>query len=173
MKNLIIAGTTALIALPANVLALTLPSLNMNCCTMTCNNQGIMNPTYASSCTDPNVCNCSSSETKDDNGLIIRTTNILNVLCSINGNASAMCLRGNTTYLCDVGYYGNPTEDNPVCTRCPVVPANYLPLGTGTTYGTTAGEGAKSVTECYVPSTTFRDDSGSGTLTGNCYYALE
>ncbi|MDE5615701.1 MAG: hypothetical protein K2I81_02615 [Alphaproteobacteria bacterium] len=74
------------------------------------------------------------------------------------GNAT--CSGGNgSVFRCNVGYYKNGTS----CTRCPA---------SGGVYGTTAGAGATSVTECYLPSgTAFSDASGSGTYEGNCYYS--
>lgn len=55
---------------------------------------------------------------------------------------------------CGTGYYKNGTT----CTAC---------SDGGTTSGYTNG----GRTECYIPSgTTFSDDSGTGTYTGNCYW---
>lgn len=74
------------------------------------------------------------------------------------------------TLVCDTGYYGTPTYTYTErygdyfagCYRCP---------SSGGVYGTTAGPGATSVTECFIPSgNTFSDDSGSGEYSGDCYY---
>lgn len=62
---------------------------------------------------------------------------------------------------CKAGYYYNSTAKT--CTRCP---------SSGGIYGTTVDKNTGDITSCYIPSgTTFRDMTGSGTYTGNCYYS--
>ncbi|MCM1294968.1 MAG: hypothetical protein NC311_05455 [Muribaculaceae bacterium] len=62
---------------------------------------------------------------------------------------------------CKVGYYGTPTQIGSGCTQCPKF---------GDVTGTTAEIGATSVTECYVTSGTFCDNTGCGTCDDNAYY---
>ena len=65
-------------------------------------------------------------------------------------------------YRCAAGYYGNPTSCTSGCTACPSDAYGN--------YGTTAG-GAKTVSECYIPSgQPFSDATGSGTYTNKCSY---
>ncbi|MBQ8367704.1 MAG: hypothetical protein IJX43_01425 [Alphaproteobacteria bacterium] len=89
--------------------------------------------------------------------------------CVCGATGSSLALAG---YIqCDTGYYGSAlysyTErygDNfSGCYRCP---------SSGGVYGTTAGPGAISITECYLPAgTSFSDDIGSGTYSDDCYYS--
>lgn len=66
-------------------------------------------------------------------------------------------------YGCSAGYYqSSGTGASMTCSRCP---------SSGGIYGTNS-IGTTSITSCYIPSgTSFSDDSGSGTYTGNCYYS--
>ena len=88
--------------------------------------------------------------------------------CTCGDKSDTFTMSG--TLVCDTGYYGTPTYTYTErygdyfagCYRCP---------SSGGVYGTTAGPGATSVTECYIPSgNTFSDDSGSGEYSGDCYY---
>ncbi len=69
--------------------------------------------------------------------------------------ANATCAGGNGSgFVCAQGYY----KDGNACSRCP-------------SFGTTAGTGSTTKTQCYLPSgTTFSESVGSGTYTANCPY---
>lgn len=94
------------------------------------------------------------------------------------------------TYSCAPGYYGKPTSYSSGCTVCPSKATcnggetfscdkGYYKSGnmcaqcpaSGGIYGTTAGTGATSITECYLPTnTTMYDGTGYYIMTQNCYY---
>ncbi len=70
--------------------------------------------------------------------------------------ANATC-NGTTSVKCAKGYYGTSS-----CTKCP---------NSGGTSGTTKADGAKTITECYIPSGgSFCDATGCGVFTSDCYY---
>jgi len=66
------------------------------------------------------------------------------------------------SYRCSAGYYGTSTNGTSGCTRCPASEDNVR--------GTSVA-GATAQTNCYIPSgTSFSNNTGSGTYTGNSYY---
>ena len=85
------------------------------------------------------------------------------------------------TITCVAGYYGNPRslDDQSACALCT---KGYYCDGTNgrvqcpydtvtKTYGTTSGAGAKSASECYIPSgTDFSDTKGDGHYSSDCKY---
>ena len=99
------------------------------------------------------------------------------VRCPDNG----LCTGGLSKPSCDSGYYlwsltviGGKQYS---CNRCPSYsytngPSDWVQTG----YGVTAGRGADSVSDCYIPYNQvtagyyFRDDTGSAVITRNCYY---
>ena len=83
---------------------------------------------------------------------------------SVTVSSEAICtgsiISKSCLYRCKVGYYG---EDGRMCSRCP---------SSGGVYGTTAGAGATSITECYIPAgeISWTDDIGTYVCGGNSYY---
>lgn len=66
-------------------------------------------------------------------------------------------------YGCDAGYYttATPPDENMTCQACPT-------LGTATGHSEI---GNTDITGCYIPAdSTFSDSSGSGIISGDCYY---
>ncbi|MCM1294695.1 MAG: hypothetical protein NC311_03980 [Muribaculaceae bacterium] len=61
--------------------------------------------------------------------------------------------------ICPQGSYVNTSGTG--CAACP----SY-----GGASGTTSGTGAISITECYIPSGTYSDSTGTYKITENCYY---
>lgn len=63
--------------------------------------------------------------------------------------------------ICDQGYYNDTSG---ICLQCP---------SSGGIHGTTAGTGATSITECYIPAnTSLSDTGGTYTYTQDCHYSL-
>lgn len=60
---------------------------------------------------------------------------------------------------CYIGYYFK----NSSCERCP----EYEPGKPGSTIA----PGATDITQCYIPSSTFSDSTGSGSYASPCYYS--
>lgn len=87
--------------------------------------------------------------------------------CNDDGTYSCTCtISSLQTLLCDTGYYGTPTV-----TYTERYGASFQGCYSCPSSGTTAGQGATAVTECYIPSgNTFTDETGSGEFTGDCYY---
>lgn len=76
--------------------------------------------------------------------------------------ANATC-DGSTTLSCNKGYYGSTS-----CTRCPS-DSRFMYQGYAT-YGTTSSSGKTAVTDCFIPSGTYYDNTGTFTITSNCPY---
>ncbi len=92
-----------------------------------------------------------------------------------------LCTGGVAKPSCDKGYYlwslmviGGTQYS---CNRCPSYSYTNGPSGFNQTgYGVTAGRGADSVSDCYIPYNQitagyyFHDGTGSAVITRNCYY---
>lgn len=110
-----------------------------------------------------NGCRCSDcswySQCTCDNGYYAIGQHTCHTLCNCDGVCPANSTCTDTdTFKCNRGYY----KDGPVCTRCPQL---------GNVYGTTASNGAKSISECYLPSgTSGSDATGTFEITQKCYY---
>lgn len=104
-------------------------------------------------------CTASSGDAPANaNHIVVRTS----VTCS--------CESGRTeakAYLCENGYYGNPTSATSGCTKCPD-PTDKTVSSSALKTGKT---GAKTVSECYIlANSSFSDSTGSGTITSTCKY---
>lgn len=107
-------------------------------------------------------------------------------VCNPSGTSCSAC----TTYRCNSGYYGTALSASRGCTRCPtnatcaggnnstfVCNTGYYKNGSECakcpSSGTTSGNGATTITQCYIPSGTKGSDStGQYEYIGNCYYIL-
>lgn len=136
----------------------------VNCCS-TCFVTTDQTLVYDSSCTSSTICSCSDTTTTANN-LITTIKKTFSSTCTESSDgktvtAAASCRRGVATYACVQGYYAtypDGTLGMPTCVACP-------------DGGTTAGTGAVSQTECYIPSgTSCSDDTGDCAYTDDCYY---
>lgn len=90
--------------------------------------------------------------------------NILYTCCAmvilLMSDAFGACSATTKTYTsCKSGYY----LSSGTCNKCP---------SSGGVAGLTGDKNTGDITSCYIPSgTSFSDDTGSGTYTGNCYYS--
>ncbi len=144
MKKLILTGTLVSLTLS--------PSYGAhNCCGACLYN---INQTE---CTENCCQSTAATYTSLGNGVIRVETPEQLVTCGFTkADSNFVLCSTSTTYICDVGYYGTPTERKQTCTQCP-------------DNGSTAGTGATSVTECYVTSGT--DSTGTFEYTQPCYYS--
>lgn len=73
--------------------------------------------------------------------------------------------------ICNKNYYGEKSlmvrPMKYVCTRCPQI---IGPTGRPG-YGITKSSGAKSITECYISSGTYKDETGTFEIENDCYYS--
>lgn len=107
-------------------------------------------------------CKCSGCSSSDytDIGNGYERRELKTCSCS---SGSAKCVTSGYSYRCAQGYWGSSSNGTSGCTRCDP---------SGGAYGTTASAGTTAKTGCYLPSgTSFSETPGSGTYTGNCYWA--
>lgn len=146
---------------------------------------------HSQSCKNSDICNCEDIVTTDYTYGIV-TTQKGELLVNCNTIATAMCIHGIESYSCASGFYGTANNSTSGCTKCPsnatcrggnfsvfVCLQGYYKNGDtcsrcpgfGSTNGTTAGNGADSITDCYLPAgTSGSDATGSFTYTSDCYY---
>lgn len=99
------------------------------------------------------------------------TTGINCKTCPANATCPAGSDMKNNTPICNKNYYGlidlfvRPSVYN--CVRCPQI---IGPTGRPG-YGITKSSGAKSITECYISSGTYKDETGTFEIGNDCYYS--
>ncbi len=108
---------------------------------------------------------CMDTNETQVNGVITRETGVLDWICpGWEGDRTDCSCRFNETYLCAAGYFGTPTDYDTGCISCE--------LATGRA-GVTSNQGARSITECYLPAgTTFNNAFGSAEFETKCNYSL-
>jgi hypothetical protein len=95
-------------------------------------------------------------------------TVILCILVSITliESAFAVCAVESNVYTsCKPGYYYFQKG----CVRCPVAAQD---LNGNDVYGTTPDKNADLITSCYLPAGTYKDDTGTFTVSDSCPYVV-
>jgi len=103
--------------------------------------------------------------------VVTGTNNHVQTVTKHTWNSATSVCSTSTIYRCETGYYGNPPSASYGCNRCPLWEDAFTEPGLrGTRYGTTDGPGATDASECYIPTGTYFDSTGTFKLTNNCNY---
>jgi hypothetical protein len=88
-------------------------------------------------------------------------------ICEYEANCSCVGYGGNTYYICDNGYYGNPANDSEGCKKCPCLTDSGGILRCGSSApGNNTSETSCNMSNLY----TFSDDTGNYNFTEDCAY---